>query len=38
MINVILGALLPVIVTLGLGMLAGWRRDEDTGIHPVSTA
>ena len=30
MINVILGALLPVIVTLGLGMLAGWRRDEDT--------
>lgn len=30
MTNVILGALLPVIVTLGLGMLAGWRRDEDT--------
>ena len=26
----ILGALLPVILTLGLGMLAGWRRDEDT--------
>ena len=26
----ILGALLPVIVTLALGMLAGWRRDEDT--------
>ncbi len=30
MMNVILGALLPVIVTLALGMLAGWRRDEDT--------
>ena len=30
MVNVILGALLPVIVTLALGMLAGWRRDEDT--------
>ncbi len=28
--GVILGALLPVIVTLALGMLAGWRRDEDT--------
>ena len=26
----ILGALMPVIVTLALGMLAGWRRDEDT--------
>ncbi len=31
MVNVILGALLPVIVTLALGMLAGWRRDQDTG-------
>ena len=31
MMNVILGALLPVIVTLALGMLAGWRRDQDTG-------
>jgi len=30
MLGVILGALLPVIVTLALGMLAGWRRDEDT--------
>jgi predicted permease len=30
MMNVILGALLPVIITLALGMLAGWRRDEDT--------
>src|SRR3984957_20706290 len=29
MLNVILGALLPVIVTLGLGILAGWRRDGD---------
>ena len=28
--GVILGALLPVIVTLALGMLAGWHRDEDT--------
>ena len=31
MLNVILGALLPVIVTLALGMLAGWRQDQDTG-------
>lgn len=31
MINVILGALLPVVVTLCLGMLAGWRRDQDVG-------
>jgi malonate transporter and related proteins len=31
MINVILGALLPVVVTLALGMLAGWRRDQDIG-------
>src|SRR5271168_4181128 len=31
MINVILGALLPVVVTLALGMLAGWRRDHDVG-------
>ncbi len=31
MINVILGALLPVVVTLALGMLAGWRRDQDVG-------
>ncbi len=30
MLGVILGALLPVIVTLALGMVAGWRRDEDT--------
>lgn len=30
MMNVILGALLPVIVTLALRMLARWRRDEDT--------
>ncbi len=30
MLGVILGALLPVIATLALGMLAGWRRDEDT--------
>lgn len=29
MIDVIFGALLPVIVTLALGMLAGWRHDED---------
>jgi predicted permease len=29
MINVILNALLPVVVTLGLGMLAGWHRDHD---------
>ena len=29
MINVILGALLPVVVTLALGMLAGWHRDQD---------
>jgi malonate transporter len=31
MINVILGALLPVVVTLALGMLAGWHRDQDVG-------
>ena len=31
MINVILGALLPVVVTLGLGMLAGWHHDQDVG-------
>ena len=31
MIGVILGALLPVVVTLALGMLAGWRRDQDVG-------
>lgn len=31
MINVILGALLPVVVTLSLGMLAGWHRDQDVG-------
>ncbi len=30
MMDVILSALLPVIVTLALGMLAGWRRDQDT--------
>jgi hypothetical protein len=30
-INVILGALLPVVVTLALGMLAGWRHDQDVG-------
>ncbi len=29
-LNIILGALLPVIVTLGLGMLAGWRKDENS--------
>ena len=29
MINVILGALLPAVVTLALGMLAGWHRDQD---------
>ena len=27
MISVIIGALLPVVVTLALGMLAGWHRD-----------
>jgi hypothetical protein len=31
MINVILEALLPVVVTLALGMLAGWHRDQDVG-------
>jgi malonate transporter and related proteins len=31
MINVILGALAPVVVTLALGMLAGWHRDQDVG-------
>jgi malonate transporter and related proteins len=31
MINVIPGALLPVVVTLVLGMLAGWHRDQDVG-------
>jgi malonate transporter and related proteins len=31
MISVILGALLPVVVTLALGMLAGWHRDQDVG-------
>ena len=31
MINVILGTLLPVVVTLVLGMLAGWHRDQDVG-------
>lgn len=30
MLNTILGALLPVVVTLLLGVLAGWRHDEDT--------
>jgi malonate transporter len=29
MISVIIGALLPVVVTLALGMLAGWHRDYD---------
>src|SRR3984885_8436976 len=29
MISVIIGALLPVVVTLALGMLAGWHRDQD---------
>lgn len=29
MIEIILFALLPVLVTLGLGMLAGWHRDEN---------
>ena len=29
MLNVVIGALLPVIVTLGLGVLAGWHRDEN---------
>ena len=29
MINVILGALLPVVVTLALGMLAGWHGDQN---------
>lgn len=29
MFSVILGALLPVIITLGLGMLAGWHKDQD---------
>jgi malonate transporter len=31
MISIILGALLPVVVTLALGMLAGWHRDADIG-------
>jgi malonate transporter and related proteins len=31
MISVIIGALLPVVVTLALGMLAGWHRDQDVG-------
>jgi hypothetical protein len=31
MINVIPRALLPVVVTLALGMLAGWHRDQDVG-------
>jgi malonate transporter and related proteins len=31
MISVIVGALLPVVVTLALGMLAGWHRDQDVG-------
>jgi malonate transporter len=29
MISIIIGALLPVVVTLALGMLAGWHRDQD---------
>ena len=29
MISVIIGALLPVVMTLALGMLAGWHRDYD---------
>ena len=29
MISVIIGTLLPVVVTLALGMLAGWHRDYD---------
>ncbi len=29
MIEIILNALLPVVVTLGLGMLAGWHQDHD---------
>jgi malonate transporter len=29
MISIIVGALLPVVVTLALGMLAGWHRDQD---------
>lgn len=29
MSSVIIGALLPVVVTLALGMLAGWHRDCD---------
>ena len=31
MISVIIGTLLPVVVTLALGMLAGWHRDYDVG-------
>src|ERR1700759_1830475 len=31
MISIIVGALLPVVVTLALGMLAGWHRDQDVG-------
>lgn len=30
MLNAIFGALLPVIVTLLLGVIAGWRHDEDS--------
>jgi predicted permease len=29
MLGVVLNALLPVVVTLGLGVIAGWRHDED---------
>src|ERR1700733_8406118 len=31
MISIIVGALLPVVVTLTLGMLAGWPRAQDVG-------
>ena len=29
MFGAVLGALLPLVVTLGLGVIAGWRHDED---------
>ena len=38
MIDTIVGALLPIVVTLLLGALAGWQHDEDQkAAHALNT-